>query len=130
MRGWGLKLLGPGSYVSQMNIERVADISIKANIEYRVPVYKYIRMAFFADAGNIWLWNKDADFEGGDFDINRFYKEIAVDCGIGLRLDFDFFVLRLDVGIPIIDPARSKKDSLMSFDTSNAIWNIAVGYPF
>ena len=130
MRGWGLKLLGPGSYSSDVDIERVADISLKANLEYRVPIYKYLRFALFADAGNIWLRNKDADFEGGEFNINRFYKEIAVDCGLGLRLDFDFFVLRLDVGLPIVDPSQPEGDRVIPFSFRNAIWNIAIGYPF
>lgn len=130
MRGWGLKLLGPGSYQSDLLIERVADVAIKANVEYRFPIYKFIRLAAFLDVGNVWLWNADPDFQGGEFNFKRFYKEFAVNTGLGLRLDFNFFVLRLDVGIPFVDPSLPENDRFMKLKMSNAVWNIAIGYPF
>ena len=130
MRGWGLKMLGPGSYNGDLNIERVADISLKANVEYRFPVYKIFRMALFVDAGNVWLWNEDEDFVGGNFQFNRFYKEIALDAGVGFRLDFNFAVIRLDVGAPIINPSLPAGHRYTSFSFKNMIWNIGIGYPF
>ena len=91
----------------------------------------------FADAGNIWLLNEDDYFDNGNFEFNRFYKEIAVDVGVGLRLDFNFFVLRLDAGCPVFDPCPryySTDDGEMilpfSFSLLNTKFNLAIGYPF
>ena len=138
MRGWGLKLLGPGSAVNYSpNYERVGDISLKANVEFRFPLSGVFNMAVFADAGNIWLLNEDDYFYNGNFEFNRFYKEIAVDVGVGLRLDFNFFVLRLDAGCPFFDPCPRyylTDDGEMilpfSFSLLNTKFNLAIGYPF
>ncbi|MDR2084748.1 MAG: BamA/TamA family outer membrane protein [Bacteroidales bacterium] len=130
MRGWALKTLGPGSYKSDLK-ERLGDISIKFNFEYRFPIYKFLRGAVFTDAGNIWLLNEDSDFPGGDFKLNRFYKEIAVDVGAGLRLDFNYFVIRFDVGVPIVDPSLPEGSRLKKeYKWTDFILNFGIGYPF
>ncbi len=125
--------LGPGSYNQEGGTAyQLGDMSIVANIEYRYKIFKMLNAAIFMDAGNIWLINKDPERPGGEFELNRFYKEFAVGTGAGLRLDFDFFIIRLDAGVPLRDPSYSENDR-WTFDkrpfTKTNI-NFGIGYPF
>lgn len=104
MRAWEYRSLGPGSYYSKDRTERSGDIKIEANLEYRGPIYKFIKFGLFMDAGNVWLTKKNADMPNAEFNFTRFYKEIALGVGAGLRLDFKFFLIRFDVGFPVYDP--------------------------
>jgi len=109
MRAWRLRALGPGSYRdTNVNalMESVGDIKFETNLEFRQPIYKVLRWSLFVDAGNIWLMEKHDTYPNADFAFNRFFKEIAANVGIGLCLDFSFFVLRLDYAVKIHDPAR------------------------
>jgi len=133
MRGWPYRLLGPGSYSNPSdNFDRMGDIQLEANLELRFPVYSFIKSALFADIGNIWLINKQESYPGGDFRLNRFYKELAVDIGIGLRLDFNFFILRVDFAIPLVDPAKPENERwvMNKWQLSDIIINFGIGYPF
>lgn len=109
MRAWDYRTLGPGSYYNTnekvVNDVRVGDIKLEMNLEYRGTLYKFIKYGVFVDAGNIWLTRKDADMPNADFQLNRFYKEIAISAGVGLRFDFNFFIIRLDAAVPIYDPS-------------------------
>ena len=107
MRGWSYRGLGPGSYQHGNDTLYTGDIKIELNLEYRGTIYRSFKYGIFTDIGNIWLSRKEEDMPGADFSFKRFYKELAVDVGIGLRLDFDFFVIRLDWALPIYDPTRS-----------------------
>jgi outer membrane protein assembly factor BamA len=139
IRAWRPRTLGPGSFVGEGfdQIERIGDLKLTLNAEYRFKVYKYLNAAFFADAGNIWLLNTDkfTNKTGGQFQLNNFYKQIAMGVGVGLRFDFSFFIIRLDVGVPVYDPQRIElnqsnwaifnlKDSDINF------LNLGIGYPF
>lgn len=139
MRGWGYRGLGPGSYQHGRDTLYTGDIKIEFNIEYRGTLYRSFKYAIFTDVGNIWLSKKYDDMPGADFSFTRFYKELAVDVGIGLRLDFDFFVIRLDYAVPIYDPMRSSEQG----KTINIKWldpphslrfsqglKLAIGYAF
>lgn len=133
MRGWPYRLLGPGSYNNpEDNFDRMGDIQLEANLELRFPVYSFIKSALFADVGNIWLMNKQESYPGGDFSFNRFYKEFAMDVGLGLRLDFNFFILRVDFAMPIRDPSMPEGDRwvLDKWKISDMIINFGIGYPF
>jgi outer membrane protein assembly factor BamA len=107
-------------------------MQFEANVEYRFPVYKIVNGAFFVDAGNIWLSKPDPNKPLGDFQLNRFYKEIAIGSGLGVRADFSFFIIRLDASIKIRDPSRAVNDrwmfSHMPFKTT--VVNFGIGYPF
>ena len=129
LRGWALKTVGPGSYIGDsLRIERLGDIAIKLNFEYRFPIYKFLRGAFFVDAGNVWLLKDNPGFPGGKFEFNRFFREFAVDAGVGLRLDFNLFVVRVDLGIPLVDPSLQEGERFgRSFGT---VFNFGIGYPF
>jgi outer membrane protein assembly factor BamA len=133
MRGWPYRLLGPGSYNNpEDNFDRMGDIQLEANLEYRFPIYSFIKSALFADVGNIWLLQENDSYPGGDFQFNRFYKELAVDVGIGLRLDFDFFILRVDFAIPLRDPSQPENERwvLQDWQFNDIIINFGIGYPF
>lgn len=134
MRGWKFRNLGPGSYDApdSLTADKIGEISLELNLEYRFPIYKYFRGAVFADAGNVWLRKENALFPGGEFRFNRFYREIALDAGLGLRVDFEYFLVRLDWAVPLKSPGRPE-GSRWIFDDGNkfrVIWNIGVGYPF
>ena len=104
MRAWGLRRLGPGSAIKPFKDapDRFGDIQLEANAEYRFPLFNFrgiqFNSALFVDAGNVWFLRENPDFPNGHFDINRLWNDIAVGVGTGLRVDFNFFLVRLDYG--------------------------------
>ncbi len=110
VRGWSTRRLGPGSYSGEISNPaiRVGDIKLEASIEYRRRIISWFEVAVFADAGNIWTMFDYENQPGGEFDINRFYNEIAIGTGIGFRLDFNVILLRLDFAKRVYDPARAQ----------------------
>ena len=124
MRAWGLRLLGQGSSLvsdtSSTFRDRYGDLQIEANFEYRYPIAHFsavdIKGAFFADAGNIWNAVKDTNNPVGEFNIKRFYtwKDVGIGVGTGLRFDFSYFLVRIDFGIKLKDPARLENDGWLS----------------
>lgn len=110
MRAWEYRTLGPGSYYKTENIAhdiRTGDIKLELNIEYRGTIYKFIKYGIFVDAGNIWLTHKDEKMPNAEFQFNRFYKEIGLGAGVGVRFDFSFFIIRIDAALPIYEPSRA-----------------------
>jgi outer membrane protein assembly factor BamA len=116
----------------------LGDIKLEINTEYRANLYQFLNGAVFFDAGNIWTYYDDPRFPGGQFTSN-FYKELAVDGGVGLRLDFNVVLVRLDLGIPSRKPwlpegqrwVFDKVDfGSSSWRNENLIFNLAIGYPF
>ena len=112
-------------------------MKLEANFEYRFKLFWVIEGAFFADAGNIWSVNTLEDREGAKFSLNTFYKEIAVDGGLGMRFDFSFFILRLDYGIKLRDPKEIEgsrwvigSSGYNVFSPNNGMFNFSIGYPF
>jgi outer membrane protein assembly factor BamA len=133
MRGWPLRRLGPGSYSNpEDNFDKMGDIQLEANIEYRFPVYKFFRLGLFLDVGNIWLIQKNESYPGGEFKFDKFYKDIAMDAGIGVRLDFNFFILRIDAAIPVRDPALPENErwTINTWQFNDVLLNFGIGYPF
>lgn len=134
MRGWALRSLGPGNYkpLENRTYNRMGDIQLETNIEYRFPIYGVFRGALFADLGNVWLVRDNPLYPEGVFNLGKFYKEFALDAGIGFRFDFTYFVFRLDAALPILDPARlgGKYYVLPRARVSSFVWNFSIGYPF
>ncbi len=136
VRGWSVRQLGPGGsprdsifgYALQNG-----DIRLDLNVEYRTKLFWKFELGAYVDAGNVWTWNKFADDPYGHFDFSRFYREIAVSYGLGLRMNFDFFLLRLDTGFKAYDPqmhgARRWAIKNPNFKENFAL-HFAVGYPF
>ncbi|SMG51609.1 Outer membrane protein assembly factor BamA [Marivirga sericea] len=140
VRAFRIRRLGPGNYQPEDQtdgtsfFDQAGDIKIEANIEYRFPLISYLRGAVFTDAGNVWLKNEDN--RNGQFTSN-WINEVAIGSGIGLRLDIEFFVIRLDVATPIRKPGANSfqwQDSFELGDKSwreeNITWNFGIGYPF
>lgn len=134
LRAWPLRYLGPGSYKpSGSNIERVGDIMLEANAEYRFGIYKFFTGAVFYDVGNIWLLTENETFPGGKFEFKNFGSELAMDIGVGLRLDFSYFIFRIDFAQKLKDPQLDVGDRWVPGnhkDWFNPIINLGIGYPF
>lgn len=143
IRAFRARTLGPGSYDPTVQnasffFDQSGDIKLELNAEYRANLYKFLNAAVFADAGNVWLVNEDPERPGGKFSKN-FVKEIAVGAGVGLRLDFNILLLRLDLAMPLRIPYYEQGDRWTfdridfgdrSWRRDNLILNIAIGYPF
>ncbi|MGZ3866802.1 MAG: translocation and assembly module lipoprotein TamL [Bacteroidia bacterium] len=143
IRAWQARRVGPGSYdgtfidskgVKQedANFDRLGDIQMEANFEFRFNIYKFLNGAWFVDAGNVWLRQKNPEKPNGEFDATRFYKELATGTGLGLRADFSFFIIRFDGAFQTYDPSRLEGDRwlfgkgmLKKFTV-----NFGIGYPF
>ncbi len=145
IRAWKPRRLGPGSYANvdengQINyqFEQPGEILLLANLEWRFGIYRFLKGALFLDAGNVWRIYANPAQPGGEFAVDRFFKEIALGVGYGFRFDFSFIVLRLDAGMKLYDPAlpegsRFVGGSLENYDPFNqnrTLWNISIGYPF
>ncbi len=148
IRAFQIRGVGPGSTPPDTItvggfFDQTGDIKIEGNLEYRFDVISILKGAVFADAGNIWLLNKEENAEITDaeavFNFNTFYKQLAVGTGIGARLDLKFLLLRLDVAFPIRKPylpdgERWVFDQVTPLDKDwrkrNLVYNIAIGYPF
>ena len=136
MRGWSYRKLGPGSYVpsgDDNSIERIGDIQLECNAELRFPIQGMFNGALFVDAGNIWNYHANELLPGGEFHFNTFYQQLAVDAGIGLRVDAGIAILRLDWAFPLRNPYPNAVGQHWTFDDfslfdSHLVLNI--GYPF
>lgn len=139
IRGWGYRLLGPGTYGTTNYLERTGDVLIEMNLEYRGSIWKAFKYGIFVDAGNIWLIGDDEGLTGGSFEINTFYKQFAVSAGVGLRLDFNFFLIRIDYGLPLANPGLPEGKRIIRsewFKKDSGYWDfwqgfqIAIGHAF
>ncbi len=153
MRAWQARTLGPGSSRDSLAVRsfnNIGAIKLEGNFEYRLKMTQMFNWAFFMDVGNIWQLKADPKRPGAEFNWERFVSEIAISGGFGLRLDFDIFLVRLDIGIKLKDPAKvpgerwigQPKDEyiayLRRFDddvrkvpvASNVVWNLGIGFPF
>lgn len=138
VRGWGVRELGPGSYKGHDGnidfINQTGNLKIDMNVEYRTYLFWKLHGAVFIDAGNIWNTRDYADQPGGQFRFDSFYKQIAVSYGLGLRLNLDYFILRLDGGMKAIDPAipsgRGHYPLLHPRFSRDFTLHFAVGLPF
>ncbi len=136
VRGWGVRTLGPGSYNSQNSvtnfINQCGDIRFDMSLEYRAKLFWLVEGALFVDAGNIWTIHNYENQPGGMFKFDRFYKEIAAAYGIGLRLDFTYFLIRLDMGMKAYNPAENQERWPLAHPNfgRDATFHFSVGYPF
>ena len=150
-RAWRPRRLGPGSYALRDttytetgiiihyndDFEQPGEILLEANFELRTQVVGFFHTALFIDAGNIWTFLEEEERPGANFELNRFYKEIALGGGVGARFDFTFLLLRLDFGFKIYDPTlppgyrwftQYNTDKITGVD--KLLINLAIGYPF
>lgn len=158
IRGWRARSLGPGGYKYYLDTNlvqtQVADFRISASAEYRFKLSSIVNGAIFIDAGNIWTINEDINRPGSQISKN-WINQIAISSGFGLRFDFDFFIIRTDLGIPLRNPALPKGgnwifqsrdsynkeienlnysettiDKKLSHNLFMPVLNFGIGYPF
>jgi outer membrane protein insertion porin family len=149
IRAFPARSIGPGTYSVLTDplytdalpsfVDQRGDIKLEGNVELRFDIIKAFKGALFVDAGNIWLWNDPNSDKKREFDSGSFLSELAVGTGLGLRFDFNFFVLRLDTAFPLRKPYLERKDRWVMDDIDfgssgwrgdNLVYNIAIGYPF
>ncbi|WP_299699506.1 BamA/TamA family outer membrane protein [uncultured Pontibacter sp.] len=159
VRAWTARRLGPGSHLSMRTIttqggeseavpdyriEQPGEVLLEASAEYRFNMVGFLNGALFVDAGNVWMLKPD-NRPGSNFEFNRFYKELAVGTGFGLRLNFSVVILRFDFATQVYDPAGDVfgnkfviRDFRFSdffrqgdqFNARRSNLNIGIGYPF
>ena len=147
-----------GDGIFDYNIEKPSEILLEASVELRQKLFGFVNGAIFVDAGNVWSFRpvNARDTDGNiiqdnrsQFRIDRFYKEFGIGTGFGLRFDFSFLILRLDVGLKVYDPARDSGEKFVldkvkfwrPYATLGedgeyrnfkepAIYNVGIGFPF
>jgi outer membrane protein assembly factor BamA len=142
IRAFAINSLGPGTYHQNDSTESFlqlgGDIKLETNAEYRFTIYKFLKGAFFMDAGNCWLIHANNALGIQPFSSN-FLDELAVGAGFGLRMDVSFFILRFDLATPLRKPwlTGPNKWVLNQTDLTSSSWrkenlilNVAIGYPF
>ena len=136
VRGWSVRSLGPGAYDSKNSvsdfINQCGDISLDMSIEYRAKLFWVFESALFVDAGNIWTIRRYENQPDGEFRLNKFYKQIAAAYGVGIRMDFTYFLLRFDLGFKAINPAVNQERWPIIHPRwhRDANFHFSVGYPF
>lgn len=136
VRGWGVRTLGPGAYDARNSvtdfINQCGDIRLDLSLEYRARLFWVIEGALFVDAGNIWTIRDYPNQPGGVFRFNKFYKQLAAAYGLGIRLDFTYFLLRLDLGFKAHNPAKNQEPWPLFHPNwkRDANFHFSVGYPF
>lgn len=138
VRGWSVRELGPGKFKGTDGridfINQTGDVKLDLNAEYRSSLFWKLQGALFIDAGNIWTLRNYAEQPGGQFKFTEFYKQIAASYGMGLRLNFDYFILRFDMGMKAVNPAyESEKEHWSIFHpklSRDFDFHFAVGLPF
>lgn len=157
MRGWSIRKLGIGSNIFYDTVaagtfnDKYADMQLEANAEYRFNLFQFygfwMRGALFTDVGNIWYRNDlDGTLKNAGFSLSRLGRDLAVASGFGARVDFNYFLLRFDLGFPIKDPRYNptnlgNPNAERFYSTKEGgwfvknVWNrptfqFAIGYPF
>jgi len=145
VRAFTVRKLGPGGYVnydttSYIRVDQVADFKLEFNFEYRFEIISILEGAIFCDIGNTFTLKDDPFRAHAQFKFNDFYKLLAVGPGLGLRLDFTYFVIRIDAAYPLYDPALDGPYRQEIYDYYESVEftipdkkiaiNLAIGYPF
>jgi outer membrane protein assembly factor BamA len=138
VRGWSVRSLGPGSFKEKDGrinfISQTGDMKLDLNAEYRAHLFWKLGGALFVDAGNIWTLRENGQ-EGGLFRFNTFISQLAVSYGAGIRFNFDYFILRFDLGMKAVNPSFRADDSdhfpiLHHRFSRDFAFHFAVGLPF
>lgn len=137
VRGWAVRSLGPGEYkgngFSADYVNHTGDIKLDLNLEYRTYLFWKLNGAAFIDAGNVWNIRKQGEHTEGLFRFDRFYRQLAVAYGLGIRFDLDFLILRFDGGMKAINPMATGRERFPICSPNfgrDFAFHFAVGYPF
>jgi hypothetical protein len=146
IRAWRIREIGPGSYLkidpgtgrpdTTQPFFQAADFRFEFNGELRFPIFSYFKGAVFIDGGNIWTINKDIGRPGSQLKWDSF-RNLAIGTGFGVRGDFDYFIIRLDFGLPLRRPYPDIETGsywvpklISGMKLKNFNPNLAVGLPF
>ena len=136
VRGWAIREIGPGRIKNEQterySFFQTGNFKLEFGSEYRFDIFRWFKGAFFFDGGNVWLLNKDPLLEGGELS-SRFLSELYLSTGTGLRLDFNYFLIRIDAGIKLRTPylqenGSHRPPSPLKF--KNMQFNLSLGLPF
>jgi outer membrane protein assembly factor BamA len=148
VRAWSARRLGTGTYATTLpvrNVDGTYDITrdyyteqpgellLEGSVEYRFPVYSFIKGALFTDFGNVWTLQSDEARPGAEFRFKSFAQQFAVGSGIGIRFDFTFLILRFDIATKVYDPTATERwtiRNVLSQTRNQTALNIGIGYPF
>ncbi|MBO7506777.1 MAG: BamA/TamA family outer membrane protein [Paludibacteraceae bacterium] len=136
VRGWSVRTLGPGRYTSDSYndfVKQSGDVKLLLNLEYRTKLIWKAEAAAFVDAGNIWTLKNSPSQPKGQFNFKKLYEQIALAYGLGIRLDFSYFLIRFDVGVKAFNPAREGRERWRFHGlnwSDDCALHFAVGYPF
>jgi hypothetical protein len=138
VRGWSVRTLGPGTYKNSLNtidfMNQSGDLKLDINAELRSKLFWVLEGGLFVDVGNIWTLRNYDNQPGGRFQFDEFYKQLACSAGLGLRFDFNFFLVRVDAGIKVFDPSGLTVDDrwrIKHIDRwDDFALHLAIGYPF
>ena len=135
LRGWQARTLGPGAAPMDSTFSipnQVGDMKLEGNLEFRYKIFRALEGALFLEGGNIWSLNPADSRTGAYFRWSEFYRQIALNTGFGLRLNFGFLVIRLDWGVRLHDPAPGKGWINVSdwLKNDNSSFHFGIGYPF
>ena len=129
-RAWQSYGLGPGSSGS-INDFNEANLKLLYSAELRFKMLGKLNGAIFGDVGNIWNVLDDIDDEKSTFTGIRSLENIAFGSGFGFRYDFNFFIIRLDMGFKTYDPAKEVGDRwFKEYNFRHSVLNIGINYPF
>ncbi|MBR5117393.1 MAG: BamA/TamA family outer membrane protein [Muribaculaceae bacterium] len=137
LRGFAVRSVGPGSYRPKFidrdtYYDQTGTFKFETNLEYRLPLVGYLKGAVFVDAGNVWLLKDDEFRPGGKLEGKSFFKDLALNTGVGLRFDMEMIVLRADLGIALHAPYDTGKKGYFNIPKfgDGLAFHIAIGYPF
>ena len=134
LRAWQARAVGPGSMPIDTTFSipnQTGDAKLELNMEYRPKLFWKVEGAIFVDAGNVWTIRQDLGREAGAFRIKDFHKSIAIAGGLGIRLNLEFVLLRLDMGLALRDPHQRKWTPVSQwFKPGTTAIQFGVGYPF
>jgi len=128
-RGWDAYSLGPGISGGKNEFNE-ANMKIALNAEFRYTFFGDLKGAFFIDAGNIWNVLDNEEDPEYTFDTLKDLSELAIGSGLGFRYDFNFFVLRFDIGFKTYEPYLENGKWLKNYNFKNAVYNFGINYPF
>lgn len=137
LRGWQARAVGPGLSARDTTFSipsQTGDMKLEANLEYRFPLFWKLNGAVFADAGNVWTLKGDNEEAKFHWNMNDFKSSIAGDWGLGLRMDLNFILLRIDTGFKVHDPSRADGQTWLEpnewLKNNGFSVHFGVGYPF
>lgn len=133
MRGWQVRSLGPGAdpLIDIFTIpSQTGDTKVEFDLELRQKLFWKVEAALFAEAGNVWDLTGITPYEN----MLKWAETIALDWGIGVRLNLNFILLRIDWGIKMYEPCRDAGARWVQpsewFNSNGSSLHFGVGYPF